>query len=287
MTPATTSREDHLVDSAWLAAHLADPDLFVLDCRFAGDRDTSRQVYREGHIPRAVHVYWLDELCAADTRVTSLLPDPVRAADGLGRLGIGPDTRVVGYADNANLYAARLWHVLRHVRHRWVRLLDGGIETWRGEGRELVTSDHTVPPVAYPLSEPGQTTIDTAELHARLGDPMLQLIDTRTAAEYDGLDLRAAHIPGALLLPWNELTDSSGRYRHADDIRARCREAGLDPTREVVTYCQGGVRAAHTAVALQIAGFDRVRIYDGSWAQWGNDLALPIITSATAIAVSP
>jgi thiosulfate/3-mercaptopyruvate sulfurtransferase len=286
--PATSIDDDQLVDPTWLAAHLADPDLLVVDCRFTGDRDTSRQAYRDGHIPGAVHAYWLDELCAADTRVTSLLPDPDRAADGLGRLGIDPDTRVVGYADNANLYAARLWHVLRQVRHRWVRLLDGGLESWRGEGRELVTGTHTVAPSVYPISEPGRTTIDTAELYARLGDTTLQLIDTRAQAEYEGTDVRAArggHIPGALLLPWTELTDTGGRYRSVDAIRERCRAAGLDPSREVVTYCQGGVRAAHTALALQMAGYDRVRIYDGSWAQWGNDPSLPITTPVTVTSV--
>ncbi|MBA3907225.1 MAG: sulfurtransferase [Pseudonocardiales bacterium] len=283
------SPTDQLVDPAWLAAHLADPDLVVVDCRFAGGREASRQTYRDGHIAGAAHVYWLDELCAADTRVTSLLPDPARAADGLGRLGIGPDAQVVGYADNANLYAARLWHVLREVGHRWVRLLDGGIDAWRDEGRELVTGDRAVAPVTYPLPEPQHTTIDRDELHARLADTTLQLIDTRSAAEYDGTERRAArggHIPGAVLLPWTELTDTAGRYLGADAIRARCRAAGLDPACEVVTYCQGGVRAAHAALALQMAGFHRVRIYDGSWAQWGNDLSLPITTSATSTPVS-
>lgn len=273
---------EHLVGPEWLREHLADPNLMVVDCRFTGDRASSRRAYRGGHIPGAVHVYWLDELCAPDTRVTTLIPDPARAADGLGRLGIGADTLVVGYADNADLYAARLWHVLRCNGHSQVRLLDGGIDGWRAAGGNLQTGENIAVPATFPLRAPLATVISTEELRDRLGDRSLQLLDTRSPAEYDGTEIRAArggHIPGALLLPWNELIDAAGSYLSPDAIRARCRQAGLDATREVATYCQGGVRAAHTALALHLAGCDQVRVYDGSWAKWGNDLSLPVIAS--------
>ena len=205
----------YLVSPEWLRDHLDDPDLLLIDCRFTGDRASSRQAYQDGHIPGAVHVYWLDELCAPDTRVTTLLPDPVRAAEGLGRLGVGPDTLVVGYADNADLYAARLWHVLRCNGHPRVRLLDGGIQGWRDAGGDLPTGEHTAAPAVFPLRTPLATVISTEELRDRLDDRIIAAHRHTIGAEYAGTEIRAArggHIPGAMSLPWDELTGTGGRF---------------------------------------------------------------------------
>jgi 3-mercaptopyruvate sulfurtransferase SseA len=105
-----------LISSGELAARLRDHDVLVADCRFAGDADGSRALYERGHIPGALHVYWLDDLSAADTTVTTFLPNAEEAADRLGRLGITQDKLVVAYSDGGNLYASRLWHVLAHHR---------------------------------------------------------------------------------------------------------------------------------------------------------------------------
>ena len=277
-----------LVSSGELAAHLRDQDLLVCDCRFAGDAEASRGRYTSGHIPGAIHVYWLDDLSAADTTVTTFLPDPEEAGDRLGRLGITHEKTVVAYSDGGNLYALRLWHVLAHYGHDRVALVDGGIEKWEAEGRPLERATvHPLPARFEPRESGWMRGIRSEEILERLEDHDLRVVDVRGSAEFSGEQLRAArggHIPGAILWPWDENLRGDGTMRDPAEIRARAESAGLVPEHELVTYCQGGVRAAHAALALRIAGYPRVRIYDGSWAEWGNNPALPIETAVTAAA---
>ncbi len=277
-----------LVSSGELAVHLRDEEVLVCDCRFAGDAQTSRGRYVTGHVPGAIHVYWLEDLSAADTSVTTFLPDAVQAADRLGRLGITPDKTVVAYSDGGNLYASRLWHVLAHYGHERVALLDGGIEKWEAEGRPLETGTlHPSPARFQPRASGWMRGIGAPEIRQRLQDRELRVVDVRSPAEFSGEQLRAArggHIPGAILWPWEENLRHDQTMHDPAQIRARAQAAGLLPGQELVTYCQGGVRAAHAALALRIAGYPRVRVYDGSWAEWGNDPALPIQGGAAAAA---
>jgi thiosulfate/3-mercaptopyruvate sulfurtransferase len=277
-----------LVSSGELAAHLRDEDLLVCDCRFAGDAEASRARYVSGHLPGAIHVYWLGDLSAADTSVTTFLPDAEEAADRLGRLGITHGRTVAAYSDGGNLYASRLWHVLAYYGHDRVALLDGGIEKWQAEGRPLERGTvHPVPVGFEPRESSGMRGIGAEEILERLEDSDLRLVDARGPAEFSGEQLRGTrggHIPGAILWPWDENLKPDGTLRDPAEIRARAEAAGLVRGQELVTYCQGGVRAAHAALALRIAGYPRVRVYDGSWAEWGNDPALPIEGAVTVAA---
>jgi len=279
-----------LVSSGELSAHLRDEELLVCDCRFAGDAETSRATYDRGHVPGAIHVYWLEDLSAADTTVTTLLPDAKEAARKLGRLGVTHRRTVVAYSDGGNLYASRLWHVLAASGHDRVALLDGGIEKWVADGWPLERG--TVDPVAArfePRQSDSMRGIGAEEILERLGDSELRLVDARGPAEFSGEQLRSArggHIPGAILWPWEENLNPDGTMRDPAEIRARAEAAGLSPEQELVTYCQGGVRAAHAALALRIAGYPRVRVYDGSWAEWGNHPALPIESAAATAAAA-
>jgi thiosulfate/3-mercaptopyruvate sulfurtransferase len=279
-----------LVSSGELAGHLRDEDLIVCDCRFAGDANASREQFESGHLPGAIYVYWLEDLAAADTTVTTFLPDQDEAVEKLGRLGITQEKTVVAYSDGGNLYASRLWHVLAHYGHERVTLLDGGIEKWRVEGRPLERGSVSPEPASFrPKASSWMRGIDAAEILGRLADPELRLLDVRGPAEFSGEQRRAArggHIPGAVLCPWEENLRTDGTLRSPAEIRARAESAGLAPHHELVTYCQGGVRAAHAALALRTAGYERVRIYDGSWAEWGNDPTLPIGSQSVDVAAA-
>ena len=275
-----------LMSSGELAARLCNEDLLVCDCRFAGDAEGSRAQYLGGHLPGAIHVYWLEDLSASDTTVTTLLPTAEEAADRLGRLGITHDTLVVAYSDGGNLYASRLWHVLAHYGHERVALLDGGIEKWQAEGRPLERDAVSPSPARFkPRASGWMRGIGAQEIFARLDDQQIRLADVRGEEEFSGEQRRAArggHIPGAVLWPWEENLRADGTLRHPAEIQARAQAAGLIAEQELVTYCQGGVRAAHAALALRIAGYPRVRIYDGSWAEWGNNPTLPVHCDVTA-----
>jgi len=275
-----------LVSSEELGAHLHDEDLLVCDCRFGGDAETSRARYASGHVPGAIHVYWLEDLSADDTTVTTFLPSAQEAAEKLGRLGIAHEKTVVAYSDGGCLYASRLWHVLAHYGHERVALLDGGVEKWEAEGRPLERGTVGPSPARFEPRHSGwMRGIGADEIRERLDDPGLRLVDVRGPAEFSGQQLRAArggHIPGAILRPWEDNLRPDGTMRDPAEIRAAAEAVGLGPDQELVTYCQGGVRAAHAALALHIAGYPRVGIYDGSWAEWGNNPALPIDGVPTA-----
>jgi len=273
---------DSLVTPAWLRTHLNDPGIVLADCRYADDEAASLAAYRAGHIPGAVHVYWPRDLSTESGPVPNLLPTPDQVAAKLGRLGIGDDRLVIGYDADGGHHAARLWLVLAYYGYDRFKLLNGGIQAWQAEGGALEEGGaQPVPAVFTPRPARESLRIRADELAARLGDPAMQLVDVRRATEFTGSEARAARggrIPGARLLMWQENLNPDLTLRTPEEIRARHLAAGIDPDREVVTYCQAGVRAAHAALALLLAGYPHVRVYDGSWKEWGDRADLPLET---------
>ncbi|GLI28762.1 sulfurtransferase [Agromyces rhizosphaerae] len=279
---------ERLVSTEWLAAHLGDPGLVVVE----SDEDVL--LYETGHIPGAVKVDWHTDL--NDPVVRDYL-DGEQFAALLGSKGISRDTTIVVYGDKNNWWAAYALWVFTLFGHEDVRLLDGGRDLWVAEGRELTTDVPSPVPVEYPVVERDDTTIRAfkEDVLAHLGSP---LIDVRSPEEYSGerthmpaypdeSALRGGHIPSAASVPWARAAAPDATFKTRDELEAIYKgEAGLADGDEVIAYCRIGERSSHTWFVLtHLLGFEHVRNYDGSWTEWGSAVRVPIVTGTEPGAV--
>ena len=193
--------------------------------------------------------------------------------------GVTPDRPVVVYEGKSGLRAARVFWFLEYLGHPNVRVLDGGVPAWTRAGFPL-TTEVTAPVPGKWHGEPHPDLLATwSDVKARLGKTETAIIDTRSDAEYYADEVRAKRggaIPGAVHLEWTNNLTPDGTYKSAAELKAMYEVLGITPDHEVVTYCQGGYRAAHTYLALRLAGFPRVRNYTGSWKEWGDRDDLPL-----------
>jgi len=193
--------------------------------------------------------------------------------------GVSPDRPVVVYEEESGVRAARAFWLLEYLGHPDVRVLDGGLGAWKAAGLPT-TTDAAAPTPSDWHGTPDPDLIATwRQVADRLGRAETALVDTRTDAEYRGEHVRARRggaIPGAVHLEWKRNLAADGRLKPAAELRQMYGDAGVTPDREVVTYCQGGYRAAHTYLALRVLGYPRVRNYVGSWKEWGDREDLPI-----------
>jgi thiosulfate/3-mercaptopyruvate sulfurtransferase len=245
----------------------------VLDLRPAED-------FAAGHVPGAVHLdLWGLSLIDTD-------PGPLKAfmwiIDHLFNLrGVDEKTPVVVYDDQSGVRAARAFWFLEYFGHPRVQVLDGGFGAWTRAGM-AVTRDAAPAPKSTWTGVPQPQALATwREVKDRLGRADVVLLDTRTDGEYAGTMVRAKRggaIPGAVHIEWTRNLRPDGTFKSADDLRAMYESAGVTPDKEVVTYCQGGYRAAHAYLALRLLGYPRVRNYTGSWKEWGDREDLPVET---------
>lgn len=275
------ARPDKLVSTEWLAGHLDDPSVVVVE----SDEDVL--LYDTGHIPGAIKIDWHMDL---NDPVTRDYLDAEKFAELMASKGISRDTTVVFYGDNFNWWAAYALWVFTLFGHPDVRLLDGGRKKWIDEGRSLTTDVPTPKRAEYPVVTRNDAPIrafrDEVMSHVEAGG---RLVDVRSPQEYSGEllhmpdypqegSLRGGHIPGAASVPWKRAANDDGTFKDVDELKAIYEdEQGLSSDDTVVAYCRIGERSSHTWFVLQhLLGYPKVRNYDGSWTEWGNLVRAPI-----------
>ena len=280
---ADYAHPERLVSTEWLAEHLGEPGLVVVE----SDEDVL--LYETGHIPGAVKIDWHTDL---NDPVVRDYVSGERFAELLGSKGIARDTTVVIYGDKNNWWAAYALWVFTLFGHEDVRLLDGGRDKWIAEGRELTREVPTPEPVEYPVVERDDSRVRAfkEDVLAHFGQP---LIDVRSPEEYSGERteipgyptegaLRSGHIPSAASVPWARAAAPDATFKRRADLESiYLGDAGLKAGDDVIAYCRIGERSSHTWFVLtHLLGFENVRNYDGSWTEWGSAVRVPIATGA-------
>lgn len=277
-----------LLNPAQLQARLHQPNLVILDCRFAlDDPSYGARSHAEGHIPGAQFADLERDLSGPVRQgVTGRhpLPDATQLLARLRAWGISQDSEVVLYDDGPGAFAARAWWLLAWLGKReGVYLLDGGLKAWKAAGLALDAATPAISPGSINGQADASLLRDAAQLRQDLHSPALTLLDARALPRFRGevepLDPVAGHIPGARCALFTDNLDSDGRFLPAAELRQRFAALlGERPVQELVAYCGSGVTACHNLFALCLAGYPLAQLYAGSWSEWITDPARPVAT---------
>lgn len=259
-----------LVSSGQLATELKSGKVRLLDAE-------SGENFNRAHIPGAVNLYFMDLEDAEENAKTGLPIFPQLAASKFGALGISRDTEVVVYDSGDGRAASAVWYILRYLGHERVRILDGGFRKWLREGRPVTQDIPRLAKATYLPKPRGDWAVKTGEL----AKSAALVLDARSIAEFSGKELGGArqggHIPHARSFPWSNLSGDLATFKNAETMRKALADAGITPDKEIITYCNGGLgRSTYLFAALTLLGYDKVKVYPGSWIEWASDPARPI-----------
>ena len=267
-----------LVETDWLAEHLAAPDIIVLDATLhlpGSGRDAARE-FSEAHIPGALF-FDIEEISDSASALPHMLPAPEKFSSRVRKMGIGDGMRVVVY-DKTNMSgAARAWWMFRVMGFKDIAVLNGGFGKWQAEGRAAESGAPRRRTERHFTARLNSGLVrDLDDVMRLLSTGAMQIVDARAAGRYAGTDPeprqvpRLGHIPGAKNLPFNSLLNQDGTMRSPDEVRAIFASSGVDSAKPVVASCGSGVTACVIALALATTGNESAAVYDGSWAEWSE-----------------
>ncbi len=285
-------RTRFLVETSWLAEHLYDPHVRIVDMRgyvrtveHDGVQDAhyvgAREEYEEEHIPGALYIDWTSDIVDLDASVEAQVAPAERFAALMRQLGIGDQHLVVAYDSHpASQFATRLWWALRYYGHDEVVVLNGGLNKWERENLPLTNEISSYPATIFtPVVQP-YLRATAADVLATLNRKGVTLVDARDRGQYTGAVVRGrgrrGHIPGAISLPREELIDSAtGTFRSNENLTQIFDDNGVKPEEQIVAYCNGGVAATTVLFSLAMLDYPNITNYDGSWNEWGERQDLP------------
>ncbi|MFU8865455.1 MAG: 3-mercaptopyruvate sulfurtransferase [Rhodobacterales bacterium] len=274
-----------LVSTDWLAAHLKDPDLRILDATYylPGDPRDAKASYAAAHIPGARY-FDIDEISDHRSDLPHMAPPVEKFMSRMRAMGVGDGHQVVVYDTEGLFSAARVWWLFRLMGQMDIAVLDGGFPKWLAEGREVEDMPPMVRDRHMTVRRQNQMVKDVTQVSSasKLGD--YEIVDARAAERFAGeVDeprpgLRKGHIPGSKNLPFKDILNPDGTLMDADALRAAFDAAGVDLSKPVITTCGSGVTAAILSLALERIGKTDHSLYDGSWSEWGAFPTLPVAT---------
>jgi len=268
--------EDFLIDTETLAQNLGREGLVIIDVR--------GQAAYSSHIPGAVHSTWHEYSDPQAVAKGLLNPDVNAIEQRLQTLGICQNSDIVIYSNPFDNWGdeGRMYWMLQYLGHQSVRILDGGWVKWVAEQRSYEHQMERLPKGDFQATVRPELIISKEQLKklVKQSNPGVEIVDARSVEEYAGKEVdglpRAGHIPMAVNMPWSGFLNPDATVRDLDSIKKVFEDRGLDPQKEVITYCLGGVRAAWLYFIMRLIDFEHVKCYPGSWWEWSRDFAAPV-----------